>query len=195
MTTDQIEDGDEAITKPRPKQGAVPDIFVRPVEPEDAPGVTALMNLPGYRWGTMRLPYQSVSTTRQKMSTSGPNFVCLVATSKEEIVGMASLTRFEGRRSHVGAVGMGVHDSYVGHGLGTRLLTSLLEVADDWWALRRIELTVNTDNARAIGLYERMGFEREGVLRDYALRGGEFIDAVSMARLAKLPQSGKSSET
>jgi len=169
--------------------------LIRAVEPEDAPGVTALMNLPGYRWGTMRLPHQSVSTTRQKMSTSGPNFVCLVATSKEEIVGMASLTRFEERRSHVGAVGMGVHDAYVGNGLGTRLLTSLLEVADDWWALRRIELTVNADNARAIGLYERMGFEREGVLRNYALRGGQFVDAVNMARLADLPQPRKSSET
>ena len=171
------------------------DFLIRAVEPEDAPGVTALMNLPGYRWGTMRLPFQSVSTTRQKMSTSGPNFVCLVATSEKEIVGMASLTRFEGRRSHVGAVGMGVHDAYVGNGLGTRLLSSLLEVADDWWALCRTELTVNADNARAIGLYERMGFEREGLLRDYALRGGELIDAVSMARLVNGPRSIKSNDT
>ena len=171
------------------------DILIRAVEPEDAPGVTALMNLPGYRWGTMRLPHQSVSTTRQKMSTNRPNVVSLVAIFENEIVGMASLTRFEGRRSHVGIVGMGVHDSYVGNGLGTRLLTSLLEVADDWWALRRIELTVNADNARAIGLYERMGSEREGVLKDYALRGGALIDAVSMARLANLPRARQRSET
>ncbi len=191
MTKNQTNDDASEVTE----NGLAADIFIRAVEPEDAPGVTTLMNLPGYRWGTMRLPYQSVSTTRQKMSTSGPNFVCLVATSKEEIVGMASLTRFEGRRSHVGAVGMGVHDAYVGNGLGSRLLTSLLDVADDWWALRRIELTVNADNERAIGLYKRMGFEREGVLRDYAFRGGAFIDAVSMVRLGNAPRSGQSSET
>ena len=191
MTKNQTNDDASEVTE----NGLAADIFIRAVEPEDAPGVTTLMNLPGYRWGTMRLPYQSVSTTRQKMSTSGPNFVCLVATSKEEIVGMASLTRFEGRRSHVGAVGMGVHDAYVGNGLGSRLLTSLLDVADDWWALRRIELTVNADNGRAIGLYERMGFEREGVLRDYAFRGGAFIDAVSMVRLGYAQRSGQSSET
>ncbi len=47
----------------------------------------------------------------------------------------------------------------------------------------------NADNAPVIGLYKRIGFERGGMLRDYALRGGEFIDAVSMARLARLPQS------
>ncbi|MEM6311869.1 MAG: GNAT family N-acetyltransferase [Pseudomonadota bacterium] len=189
MTTNETNDDASQIANKR----LASDILIRAVEPEDAPSMTALINLPGYRWGTMRLPYQSVSTTQQKMSTSGPNFVCLVATSKEEIVGMASLTRFEGRRSHVGTIGMGVHDAYVGNGLGTRLLTSLLEVADDWWALRRIELTVNVDNGRAISLYERMGFEREGVLRDYALRGGKFVDAASMARLANLPQSGRSS--
>ena len=68
-------------------------------------------------------------------------------------------------------------------GLETRLLSSLLEVADDWWALRRVELTVNADNARAIDLYKRMGFEQEGLLRDYALRGGVLVDAISMARL------------
>ncbi|MEM8777121.1 MAG: GNAT family N-acetyltransferase [Pseudomonadota bacterium] len=191
MTTKNANDSACEITEKR----LAAEIFIRAVEPEDAPGVTALMNLPGYRWGTMRLPYQSVSTTRQKMSTSGTNFVCLVATSTEEIVGMASLTRFEGRRSHVGAVDMGVHDACVGNGLGTRLLTSLLQVADDWWALRRIELTVNADNERAIGLYKRMGFEREGVLRDYAFRGGAFIDAVSMVRLGNAPRSGQSSET
>lgn len=159
------------------------DVLIRAAEPEDTPGTTALMNLPGYRWGTMRLPYQSESVTRQRMSTGGPSFICLVAVLEEKIVGMASLSRFEGRRSHAGAIGMGVHDEYVGQGLGTRLLSSLLEVADDWWALRRVELTVNADNSRAIDLYKRMGFEQEGLLRGYALRGGALVDAISMARL------------
>lgn len=65
----------------------------------------------------------------------------------------------------------------------TRLLSSLLEVADDWWVLRRVELTVNAGNARANDLYKRMGFEREGLLHDYALRGGVLVDAIGMARL------------
>ena len=114
MTENQTNDGDGRMAK----QDRPPGILIRAAEPEDAPGVTALMNLPGYRWGTMRLPYQSESTTCQKMSTGGPTFICLVATLEENVMGMASLSRFEGRRSHAGAIGMGVHDEYVGQGLG-----------------------------------------------------------------------------
>ncbi|WP_299593547.1 GNAT family N-acetyltransferase [uncultured Tateyamaria sp.] len=120
----------------------------------------------------MRLPYQSVSTTRERMWRGGTELVGLVAVRDDEIVGMATLRRFERRRLHVGAIGMGVHDAHVGQGIGTALLSALLDVADDWWALQRVELTVNVNNSRAIHLYERMGFEREGLLRDYGLRGG-----------------------
>lgn len=49
--------------------------------------------------------------------------------------------------------------------------------------LRRVELTVYTDNEPAIALYRKFGFVEEGTLRDYAFRDGEFADALSMARL------------
>ena len=49
--------------------------------------------------------------------------------------------------------------------------------------LHRVELTVYADNQAAQGLYRKFGFEVEGLLRDYALRDGKFVDTVSMARL------------
>ena len=39
------------------------------------------------------------------------------------------------------------------------------------------------DNQPAIALYERHGFVREGVLVAYAFRAGQFVDALTMARL------------
>ena len=36
---------------------------------------------------------------------------------------------------------------------------------------------------RAIALYERIGFEREGMMRAYAWRDGEYVDSIAMARL------------
>ena len=78
---------------------------------------------------------------------------------------------------------MAVHDAYAGRGAGTALLRALIDQADRWLNLTRIELTVWSDNDRAIGLYERFGFEREGLLRAYAWRDGGYVDALAMARL------------
>jgi putative acetyltransferase len=78
---------------------------------------------------------------------------------------------------------MAVHDAYAGCGAGTALMTALVEVADRWWNIKRLELDAYVDNARAIALYERFGFEREGVLRAYAWRDGVYVDSLAMARL------------
>ena len=59
----------------------------------------------------------------------------------------------------------------------------------------RIELTVYTDNARAIALYEKSGFVHEGTHRAYALRHGRFVDAHAMARLHPDPPLLPSSAT
>ena len=45
----------------------------------------------------------------------------------------------------------------------------------------RVELTVRADNLRAQRLYEKLGFVREGVLRDAVFVDGKFHDAIGMA--------------
>jgi putative acetyltransferase len=109
--------------------------------------------------------------------------MALVAEAGGTIVGTASLDRLHGRRQHAGTLGMGVHDAHVGRGIGTRLLRAVLDTADNWLDLRRIELTVFVDNAPAIALYERHGFAVEGTLRSYAFRDGAYEDVYAMARM------------
>jgi putative acetyltransferase len=80
-------------------------------------------------------------------------------------------------------MGMSVHDDYQGRGVGTALMAAMVDLADNWLGLRRIELQVWTDNAPAIHLYEKFGFAIEGTGRQFARRAGELIDAYYMARL------------
>ncbi len=158
-------------------------IVIRAARPSDCEGIAALANLPGYRWGTLRLPYQTAEATRKWMESNPPGNVSLVVEQDGRIVGNGGLDRLQGRRSHVAGLGMGLHDSFCGRGIGSRLLRELLSVADDWLNLRRIELTVYVDNAPALALYQRNGFEIEGTHRDFAFRGGSFADAYAMARI------------
>jgi putative acetyltransferase len=78
-------------------------------------------------------------------------------------------------------LGMGVAASHRGQGVGSALLRATLDAATAK-GIRRVELVVRADNAAAIALYERHGFELEGRLRDFMIVDGVAYDALQMAR-------------
>ena len=160
-----------------------PDILIRGMEPADLPDITEAWNQPKAYAGTLQLPFTSLET-RQARHAAHPGSTRLVAVIDGKAIGMIFLGREESpRRSHVGSLGMAVHDAYAGRGVGTALMAAVVDLADNWLQLKRLELGVYADNARAIALYERFGFEREGVWRAYAWRNGEYVDSIAMARL------------
>ena len=65
----------------------------------------------------------------------------------------------------------------------TALMAAIIELADKWLNLTRLELHVYTDNEAGLALYKKFGFEIEGTHRRYAFRDGEYIDSYGMARL------------
>ena len=161
----------------------IQDLLIRATRISDAEGVAALNNLPGVRTGTLRLPYESLEQTRKWLESHGPGSLSIVAEHDSKIIRSAGLHRYPGRRSHAAALGMAVRDDCQGKGVGTALLRELIDAADNWLGLKRIELTVYTDNERAIRLYQRFGFQIEGTHRGYALKAGVYADAPAMARL------------
>lgn len=160
-----------------------PDIHVRAREPEDAADVAELLNQPLAVWGTLQIPYVSVDERRRRMASLPAAHTNFVAVIEGKVIGTLGLTQLEGRRNHAGTIGMAVHDAYAGRGAGTALMAAATEQADRWLNIKRLELFVYDDNTRAIALYERFGFEREGLYRSYAWRDGAYVDAVAMARM------------
>ena len=157
------------------------NLMIRASEPEDIPALTEVFNQPRVLWGTMQLPFTSVAQRSRKYENRPDTH--LVAVIDGKVIGTLGLVLQQGRRAHAATLGMAVHDAYAGRGAGTALMAAAVEQADRWLGLKRIELSVWTDNARAIALYEQFGFEREGLFRGYAFRDGAYVDAVSMARL------------
>ncbi len=78
---------------------------------------------------------------------------------------------------------MAVSEECRGIGVGSTLLAAAVDLAHNWLAVRRLELTVYTDNHAAIALYKRHGFVIEGEARDYAFRDGEYVDVFFMANI------------
>lgn len=84
--------------------------------------------------------------------------------------------------AHCGTLGIGLHATYRGRGVGRKLLEATIAAA--WrYGLERIELTVFMSNARARRLYEKAGFLPEGVLRRHRKVNGEYEDSLFMALL------------
>ena len=133
---------------------------------------------------TLQIPYRSLESVREQLTKSGEGDHLLVAEIEGEVVGVIGLhTSSRPRVNHKAEVGMMVRDDWKGKGVGAALMQAVIELADKWLNLTRIELTVFTDNESAIALYRKFGFEIEGTLRKYAFRDGEFVDAFAMARI------------
>ena len=66
---------------------------------------------------------------------------------------------------------------------GRFAVTAMIDLAENWLNLTRLELTVYVDNQPALQLYRKFGFVIEGTLSNYAFRDGVFIDAHFMARV------------
>lgn len=157
-------------------------ILIRAFEPEDVPAITAIFNQRGVAAGTLQVPYMSVAERREWHAPSETQRV-LVAEFDGKVVGDAGLTLYRLRRKHAGSIGMAVDESYQSRGVGSALMTALLDLADNWYNLRRVELTVYCDNPHAIYLYQKFGFTIEGTHTAFAFREGEYVDAHTMARV------------
>lgn len=113
-------------------------------------------------------------------SDSGAMFVC---EADNELIGVVFGNRGIARRTrHSLYVVIGVLQAWVGRGVGRALLEAL-----EAWArsrgLHRLELTVDVDNRRAIALYEKCGFEREGVKLHSRKVDGKYSDELYMSKL------------
>jgi putative acetyltransferase len=160
------------------------EIVVRRAQVSDADALCAMFGSPRAMAGTLQLPFPSVETWRKRLADTPPEDYMLVAEVNGEIVGNAGLHQAgRARRKHAAGIGMSVRDDWHGRGVGSALLAAAIDIADNWLNYRRLELTVYTDNAAAIALYRKFGFEIEGTHRDYAYRNGAFVDAYAMARL------------
>jgi L-phenylalanine/L-methionine N-acetyltransferase len=150
----------------------------------DALEIASLMRDPAVYATLTDLPHPSLEQWRTALSQHNMNehYICAIADDK--LVGYAAIfVQAPMRRRHAGTLTLVVARACWGRGVGAALMSEILNLADDWLNLVRIDLSVYADHERAVALYRRFGFETEGMQRAYALRAGRYADALLMARL------------
>lgn len=87
-------------------------------------------------------------------------------------------------RAERAEMGIAIHDkAQWNKGLGTDAARLVVDYAFEELNLNRVELTTDEENARAIRCYEKVGFVREGLLRQHRLVDGVFGNTLIMGIL------------
>lgn len=159
-------------------------LTIRPLHPNDVDDLYRIWSNPYVGRTTMQLPSQEWWWSKERVDNRPPGYHRFVADLNGTVVGMIALgVNQNPRMAHEGDMGMMVSPGYWGLGIGSRLVAAIIDLADNWLNLKRIELEVHTDNPAAIYLYEKFGFEIEGTKRFHTFGGGRWTDTYLMSRI------------
>lgn len=161
---------------------------IRPASPEDSEQFLELMKQldqetefmllePGERTST---PEDMEKRIKQMIKS---NSLLLLLYDGETAAGFLSALRGSANRTkHCAYLVIGIRKDYRGKGYGQALFKEI-----DKWAAKngvtRLELTVMTHNERAVHLYEKMGFKKEGTLIRSMVVNGRYVDQYCMAKI------------
>ncbi|MGQ5522515.1 GNAT family N-acetyltransferase [Chitinimonas sp. PSY-7] len=158
---------------------------LRSAVPDDAEAFACIASDESVFGNLMRLPYSTAAQWSEWASKIGPEELLLVAERDGQVVGFAGLKAAAAspRRRHSRTLFIAVATTAQRQGIGNVLMQALLDAADRWMAVLRIELGVFVENEPAYRLYQKFGFEAEGIQRGFAFRDGRYQDVRLMARL------------
>lgn len=165
-----------------------PAYRIRLAEPADAEALLALQCRLDVQTEYMLLEpaereQEPTALHRRLESQGAAGSFDLLAADGSAVIGWVSVEVPDYRRAaHVGYLVIGVDADRAGQGIGRALIDHAVREARQR-GLRRLELTVMTDNHHALRLYLGAGFQLEGVRRQSIMRANEWVDEYYLAIL------------
>ncbi len=166
-------------------------IQIRNAQPNDASILAAaekaIAAIPGFLVSKPEEIHSQNFHKRIAELNSIPNGKYIVAEQNGDLVGHAMLDPMGLKAiEHVVRLTIAVHPGYEEKGIGEQLLTHLIDWAKSNPAVKKIELNVRSCNTRAIRLYQKLGFNIEGRIRNRVrISDNEFVDDLEMGLFVK----------
>lgn len=169
------------------------DVFLKTPAPEDAPEIMkfdlAVKNEEHLQGND---PDEAPLTIEERAqwirSCQSPDCFSLIGIYRGEVIAfLESRVRARPRmNSHVLRFFISIRRDFWGKGLGTGILTAMLEWAQNQARIEKVSLGVLSSNKRAIHLYRKLGFVEEGrKKREFQFSDGTYADDISMALFLK----------
>ena len=161
-------------------------IVRRPV-PSDARNMIDYLNTVGGESNNLLFSKNEFELTEEQERAhidkvnSDPNILMIVGTVNGTIISAAQIhSPVRKKIAHNSEVCISVRKEYWGKGVGTAIMGELIRHARERGTIRNISLGVKASNSNAIALYEKYGFVKIGVHKDYFNVDGNYDDEILM---------------
>lgn len=159
-------------------------LLLREAAPDDASKVLAYLNRVGGESDNLLFGKNAFTLTEEQESAvlerqqKAEKSIMLAGFVGEEVVPISSVNALTARErvAHRAGVAISVGKAYWNQGVGRRAMETLIDFAKDC-GLEVLQLEVRSDNAPAIALYEKMGFEKMGLYKNFMKVNGHSYDA------------------
>jgi L-amino acid N-acyltransferase YncA len=160
-------------------------VKVRPATTADTSAIRTIHNQGIVdRSATLDTTLGSEEDSHTWLTERGPRHPVLVAEHEDQVVGWASLNRYNARAAydHVADFSVYIERGWRGKGIGRQLLDRLIEQARAI-GFHKMVLAAMAYNDAGIALYTRAGFTRVGVFHEQGQLDGKWVDVVIMEKL------------
>ena len=159
------------------------NLNIRDIEIEDYKEISKIRKMPGVMENILSNKDEEEESIKEKIINRDKNQYWYVAEENGKVIGLGILMNHGNlRKKHVGVITLMVNSDYQNKGVGSLLMDKLINLSESINIIR-LELCVFRDNYKAINLYKKFGFKEEGINVKSALKNGEYIDEIMMARI------------
>ena len=157
---------------------------IRDIKIEDYKEISKIRKMPGVMENILSNKDEEEELIKEKIINRGKNQYWYVAEENGKVIGLGILMNHGNlRKKHVGVITLMVNSDYQNKGVGSLLMDKLINLSESLNIIR-LELCVFRDNYKAINLYKKFGFKEEGIKVKSALKNGEYIDEIMIARIS-----------
>ncbi|MFH5971393.1 GNAT family N-acetyltransferase [Clostridium perfringens] len=156
---------------------------IRDIKIEDYKEISKIRKMLGVMENILSNKDEEEELIKEKIINRGKNQYWYVAEENGKVIGLGILMNHGNlRKKHVGVITLMVNSDYQNKGIGSLLMDKLINLSESLNIIR-LELCVFRDNYKAINLYKKFGFKEEGIKIKSALKNGEYVDEIIMARI------------
>lgn len=123
-------------------------------------------------------------TTLRELETADNSILVVAVTPDNHVIGVTGFIGGKRRAlRHTGSIGIAIDKEWRSKGVGTAMMQFLIDWARGTGIITRMELEVNTNNERAVHVYQKVGFVVEGRKQKALFKEGRYLDNYVMALL------------